>query len=62
MQGASRCEVGGFTSFEIAPSIVDASRKLCWEINSGAILTSKTQNLATVTIGSALSYLGNALP
>jgi hypothetical protein len=27
MQGASRCEVGGFSSFESAPSIVDASRK-----------------------------------
>jgi hypothetical protein len=62
MQGASCCEVGGFSSFEIAPSIVDASRKLCWGINSGAVLTSKTHNLATATIGSALSYLANALP
>jgi hypothetical protein len=26
--GASRCEVGGFNSFESAPSIVDASHKL----------------------------------
>jgi hypothetical protein len=62
MQGASRCEVGGFSSFESAPSIVDASRKLSWEINSGAVLTSKTQNVATATIGSAPSYLGKALP
>jgi hypothetical protein len=30
MQGASRCEVGGFSSFESAPSIVEASRKLSW--------------------------------
>jgi hypothetical protein len=28
MQGPSRCEVGGFSSFESAPSIVEASRKL----------------------------------
>ena len=31
--GASRCEVGGFSSFESAPSIVDASRKLSRGIN-----------------------------
>jgi hypothetical protein len=28
MQGPSRCEVGGFSSFESASSIVEASRKL----------------------------------
>src|ERR1700676_1936045 len=36
MQRPSRCEVGGFSSFESAPSIVEGSRKLSREVNSGA--------------------------